>query len=83
VRAFVGRDQSGRPIQTSRTARGTKKDAARVAAGMTLLPSTVSVVRVTVAEVLDLWVEHEVPTRAPNRADCEFQRVVISKHLLK
>jgi integrase len=75
VRAFAGRDQNGRPVQTSRTVRGTKKDALRVAAEMSLLPSTASVVRVTVAQMLDLWEEHEEPTWAPSTIQVQRSRV--------
>src|SRR5439155_9128960 len=40
VRAFTGRDERGRPTQVSRTVRGTKRDALRVAAELTVRPLT-------------------------------------------
>ena len=55
VRAFVGRDPSGRPVHVSRTVQGTKRDAQRVAAELTLRAPTASVARMTTAEMLDLW----------------------------
>ncbi|HEX9549239.1 MAG TPA: hypothetical protein VF942_18000, partial [Acidimicrobiales bacterium] len=55
VRAFTGRDANGRPTQISRTVRGTKKDARRVAAELTLKPSKAA--GRTVAQVLDAWIE--------------------------
>ena len=54
IRAYVGRDAKGRPRQVSRTVRGGKKDAQRVAAELTLRPATGSAAR-TVAEMLWEW----------------------------
>ena len=56
VRAFAGRDTSGRPVQTSRTVRGTKRDALRLAASFDSRPATHAAGR-TVADILNAWVE--------------------------
>jgi len=40
VRAFTGRDAQGRPTQVSRTVRGAKRDANRVAAELTVRRSS-------------------------------------------
>ncbi len=56
VRVFTGRDERGRPTQTSRTVRGTKRDAQRVAADLTVRAPTSSGGR-TVADALDAWIE--------------------------
>lgn len=56
VRVFTGRDESGRPVQTSRTVRGTKRDAIRVAAAFDSRPATHAAGR-TVADILNAWVE--------------------------
>src|SRR5258706_13710044 len=71
VRVFAGRDASGSPVQVSKTVRGTKKDAQRLAAQLTLRPAP-SAGRRTVAELLDEYVKHKEPTwsiqtRANNR----------------
>jgi integrase len=71
VRVFAGRDAAGSPVQVSKTVRGTKKDAQRLAAQLTLRPAP-SAGRRTVAELLDEYVKHKEPTwsiqtRANNR----------------
>jgi integrase len=63
VRAFTGRDERGRPTQISRTVRGTKKDAQRVAADLTVRPVT-RAASATVAELLTQWVEQNEATWA-------------------
>jgi integrase len=63
VRAFTGRDERGRPTQVSRTVRGTKKDALRVAAELTVRPVT-RAASATVAELLAQWVEQNEATWA-------------------
>ncbi|MHB8827384.1 MAG: tyrosine-type recombinase/integrase [Acidimicrobiales bacterium] len=75
VRGFAGRDESGRPVQISKTVRGTKKDAQRVAAEMTMRPSTVAARRLSVAEMLDLWAETEAPTWAPSTERDQLSRI--------
>jgi integrase len=64
VRAFSGRDANGKPTQVSRTVHGTKKDALRAAAELTVAPVGRSAGR-TVADVLDAWVTRSSPTWAP------------------
>lgn len=56
IRAFTGRDEHGRPTQVSRTVRGTKKDAQRVAAELTVRPVPRAAGR-TVADALRQWTE--------------------------
>jgi hypothetical protein len=57
VRVFTGRDAKGRPTQLSRTVRGGKKDAERVAAELTVHRPARAAGR-TIAELLDLWLDH-------------------------
>lgn len=64
VRAFTGNDARGRPTQVSRTVRGTKKDAQRVAAQLTLRPTRNAGGR-RVAELLDQWLQFNEQTWAP------------------
>jgi integrase len=61
VRVFAGVDESGRKIQVSRTLRGTKRDAQRLAAQLTLRP-TPAAGRKTVAELIELFVTYRSPT---------------------
>ena len=74
VRAFLGRDEAYKPIQVSRTVRGGRKDAERVAAELTLRPATASARR-TVGELLDLWVDQQADTWAPSTAANQKSRV--------
>ena len=61
VRVFTGRDAAGKPVQVSKTVRGTKKDANRLAAQLTLRPAS-NATRRTVAELIDDYVKHKTPT---------------------
>ena len=79
VRSFAGRDQNGKPVQSSQTVRGTKKDAQRLAAEMTVCPSTMSSQRVSVAQMLDLWVENESPSWAPSTERDQLSRIKLVK----
>jgi integrase len=56
VRVFVGRDGEGKPVQISRTVRGGKKDAERVAAELSVVPPH-HAGRQTVADLLEAWRE--------------------------
>ncbi len=56
VRVFAGRDKTGRPHQVSRTVRGSRRTAAKVAADLTVSAPGAEGKR-TVAEVLTLWQE--------------------------
>lgn len=64
VRAFTGLDAHGRPTQVSRTVHGTKKEAKRVAAEMTVQPSRNAGGR-KVGHVLDEWVDLNSASWAP------------------
>jgi hypothetical protein len=79
VRAFVGRDGKGRPVQISRTVRGTQRDARRVAQELDSEASTARGARTTVAEVLDLWVETTEDSWAPSTVDTQRSRVKLIK----
>lgn len=54
VRVFVGRNAKGRPVQVSRTVRGGRRAAERVAAGLTVERPSPSASR-TVADLLEVW----------------------------
>jgi integrase len=55
VRVFVGRDERGKPIQRSKTVRGGKRDAERVAAELSVKPARAG--RRTVKEAIEAWIE--------------------------
>ena len=61
VRVFAGRDAAGKPVQVSKSVRGSKKDAQRLAAQLTLRPAR-GAGRRTVSELLDDYVKHRTPT---------------------
>jgi integrase len=77
VRAFTGRDERGRPAQISRTVHGTKRDAQRVAAELTLRPAQTG--GRTVADLLDLWVQHNEATWAPSSRRDQVSRAALVK----
>ncbi|HUW04076.1 MAG TPA: hypothetical protein VMW08_17110 [Acidimicrobiales bacterium] len=62
VRVFVGRDERGKPSQRSKTVRGGKREAERVAAELETKPFRAGAK--TVADALDAWVEMKTPTWA-------------------
>jgi len=74
VRTFTGRDAQGRPTQVSRTVRGGKRAAERVAAELTLRRGS-ETGKVTVSELLDLWMEQNAPTWSPSTVDNYKSRV--------
>lgn len=74
VRAFTGASASGAPTQVSRTVHGTKKDALRVAAELTVAPAERAAGR-TVADVLDAWVKKHDATWAPASRRDQLSRV--------
>ncbi|MGA2522353.1 MAG: site-specific integrase [Acidimicrobiales bacterium] len=78
VRAFTGRDAQGRPTQVSRTVRGAKRDANRVAAELTVRRSSGSA-KVTMAELLDLWTEQNEPAWAVSTTQNQKSRVAMVK----
>lgn len=70
---FVGNDERGRPKQVSRTVRGTKRDAQRAAAEMTVALPARSDGR-TVADALDAWIETHTPTWAASAVRYQTSR---------
>lgn len=75
----MGRDEDGRPIQTSRTVHGTKKDAQRVAAELTVRASTVSATRISVSQMLDLWADNARATWSPGTEQNQLSRIRLVK----
>lgn len=63
IRVFTGRDAAGRPTQVSRTVRGTKREAQRVASSLEARPPSNAGGR-TVADVLRAWREVNDPVWA-------------------
>ena len=63
IRVFTGRDDAGRPTQVSKTVRGTKRDAQRMAATLESRPPSNACGR-TVADVLAAWREVNDPVWA-------------------
>ena len=66
IRVFTGRDAAGRPTQISRTVRGTKREAQRVAATLESRPPSNAAGR-TVADVLTAWRDVNQPVWAGDR----------------
>src|ERR1035437_10047877 len=79
IQAFAGRDKNVKPIQSSRTVRGTKKDAQRLAAEMTLRPTSSGANRITVAHMLDLWAEKETASWSPSTTSNQLSRIRLIK----
>lgn len=73
ARVFVGRDERGRPVQTSRTVRGSRREAQRVAAGLELKAPTQAAGR-TVADALEAWIEINAPTWTPATLQNQLSR---------
>lgn len=68
LRAYVGRDSKGRPIQIARTVKGGKRQAqAELARLLVEVEERDAPVKgsVTVAELLERWLEHVTPLRQP------------------
>lgn len=63
VRGYTGNDHNGNPTQVSRTVHGTKRDAQKVAAELTLKPSNAGGRKV--AALLEEWLEIKAPGWAP------------------
>jgi integrase len=77
IRVFTGRDSSGRPTQVSRTIRGTKREAQRVAAAFESRPPSNAAGR-TVADVLTAWRDVNQPVWAEStRRDYESRIALI------
>jgi hypothetical protein len=66
VRIFTGRDTRGRPTQISRTVRGGKREAQRLAIDIEGGPGRASAGGRTVGDVLDEWVEFNADMWAPS-----------------
>ena len=64
VRGYTGRDREGNPTQVSRTVHGTKRDAQRVAAELTVKPARNAGGR-KVGQLLDEWLEIKAASWAP------------------
>jgi integrase len=79
VRVFTGRDDSGRPTQVSRTLKGTKRDALRLAASLESRPATHAAGR-RVGDVLNAWVEVSEATwaEASRRDQCSRVRSILA-----
>lgn len=71
----MGRDERGRPVQVSKTVRGTKREAQRIAAEMALTAPRSASTRVRVADLLDLWVDQYRPSWAPSSLADNLSRV--------
>ncbi len=78
VRGFTGNDAQGRPTQVSRTVHGTKKDAQRVAAQLTLRPNRKAGGR-KLANLLDEWILFNTPTWAPLSLRDQTSRATLIK----
>jgi len=68
VRVFTGSDARGRPTQLSRTIRGGKRDAQRLAAELEVGPGRAAPAGRSVTDVLDAWIEQNLDTWAPSSA---------------
>ena len=66
------------PIQLSKTVRGGRRDAQKVAAGMTLTSATAHA-KVTVCQLLDLWLDQNGSSWAPSTAQNQRSRVRLVK----
>ena len=75
VRVFTGNDARGRPTQLSRTVRGTKRDAQRMAAHLEVGPGSASPAGRNVSDVLDAWIDQNIDTWAPASSRDQQSRV--------
>lgn len=75
VRVFTGNDVRGRPTQISRTVRGSKRDAQRMAAQLEVGPGSASPAGRRVEDVLDAWIDQNIDTWAPASARDQQSRV--------
>ncbi len=77
IRVFTGRNAAGRPTQVSRTVRGTKREAQRVAASLESRPPSNAAGR-TVTDVLTAWRDVNQPVWAEStRRDYESRIALI------
>ncbi len=75
VRVFTGADARGRPTQMSRTVRGGKRDAQKLAAQLETNAGDAKPAGRLVADVLDEWVKQNLDTWAPSSARDQQSRV--------
>jgi len=75
VRVFTGNDARGRPTQISRTVRGGKRDAQRMAASLEVGPGSSSPAGRSVEDVLDAWIDQNIDTWAPASSRDQQSRV--------
>jgi hypothetical protein len=75
VRVFTGTDARGKPTQISRTVRGGKRDAQRMAASLEVGPGSASPAGRNVSEVLDAWVDQNFDTWAAASSRDQQSRV--------
>ena len=75
VRVFTGSDARGRPTQMSRTVRGGKRDAQRLAAQLESSGGKARPAGRSVSDVLDEWVKQNLDTWAPSSARDQQSRV--------
>ena len=78
VRVFTGRDSDGRPTQVSRTVRGGKREAQRMAAELTAKPAPRIAGR-SVADLIDGWIEAASPTWAESTRRDALSRAALVK----
>ena len=67
VRFFTGNDARGRPTQISRSVRGGKRDAQRMAASLEVGPGSSSPAGRNVEDVLDAWIDQNIDTFCSDR----------------
>ncbi len=75
VRVFTGTDDRGKPTQISRTVRGGKRDAQRVATELEAGAGRSAPAGRSVSTVLDAWVAQNLDTWAPSSARDQQSRV--------
>jgi len=75
VRVFTGTNDRGKPTQVSRTVRGRKRDAQRVASELEQGPGRTSPAGRTVSDLLDAWVHQNLDTWAASSARDQQSRV--------
>jgi hypothetical protein len=75
VRVFTGTDARGKPTQISRTVRGGKREAQRMAASLEVGPGSASPAGRNVSEVLDAWVDQNLDTWAAASSRDQQSRV--------
>jgi len=79
VRTFVGRDRDGRPVQVSRTVRGSRRAAQRAAQEFDAKANSARGARTTVGELLELWLDTNEGEWAPATVDTNRSRVGLIK----